>query len=285
MSCAPPANPRATLVLAVGETFILLNHVSIWMETGCQRNDSFAGGYLARSFAPCSDALPSPTDWADRPPVITAWVPLMDATMEAGGMQVCSVSPNLYPRVSLTRAHVRTHRSSLHGIGRAGGAGARAAAAAAAQALRCQRDRTGAWSGTFIWGTSLRLLLAKWCPMFASWTTHRGRQSIRITSRRCDPRNPGSTLKPLSSHLLSVPHRHASSLLLLSSMYHIDIYLLSYPLLSFALLSSALLSYALLSLLLLSSLTQIIKPALVFCMSWCKADFAFRVAVPGAAGG
>jgi len=39
-------------------------------------------------FAPISDAKPSPTDWSEMPPVITAWVPLMDATVETGAMQV-----------------------------------------------------------------------------------------------------------------------------------------------------------------------------------------------------
>ena len=39
-------------------------------------------------FAPISDAKPSPTDWSDMPPVITTWVPLMDATVETGAMQV-----------------------------------------------------------------------------------------------------------------------------------------------------------------------------------------------------
>ena len=39
-------------------------------------------------FAPCSDAQPTPLDWSECPPVISAWVPLMNATMEAGGMQM-----------------------------------------------------------------------------------------------------------------------------------------------------------------------------------------------------
>ena len=39
-------------------------------------------------FHPCSDAAPTPTDWSERAPVISAWVPLMDATMDTGGMQV-----------------------------------------------------------------------------------------------------------------------------------------------------------------------------------------------------
>lgn len=39
-------------------------------------------------FLPCSDARPSPTDWSELPPVVTAWVPLMDATPETGCMQM-----------------------------------------------------------------------------------------------------------------------------------------------------------------------------------------------------
>eukprot|EP01047_Picozoa_sp_COSAG01_P085056 COSAG01_NODE_18522_length_1068_cov_1.818744_1_plen_308_part_01 len=63
-------------------------------------------------FAPCSDALPTPLDWSERPPVISAWVPLMDATMEAGGMEV--LAPAMPELVHHYGANVLAPGTTIH---------------------------------------------------------------------------------------------------------------------------------------------------------------------------
>ena len=63
-------------------------------------------------FSPISDARPSPSDWSEMPPVITAWVPLMDATVETGCMQVMAPArPTLYKHYN---ANVSAPGTTIH---------------------------------------------------------------------------------------------------------------------------------------------------------------------------